>query len=96
MSAVGGKFSRFPHHMVVENPIGIMLAALLSLPKLIGRNTSRTLILLRDPPALPGVLTTMDTDFCVSALEDAINRYGVPKIFNTDQGSQSTSYDFIK
>lgn len=37
---------------------------------------------------------TMDSDFCVSALEDAITRYGVPDIFNTDQGSQFTSYDF--
>ena len=37
---------------------------------------------------------TMDTDFCVSALEEAINRYGVPEIFNTDQGSQFTSYEF--
>jgi len=39
---------------------------------------------------------TMDTDFCVAALEDAINRYGVPEIFNTDQGSQFTSYDFTR
>ena len=38
----------------------------------------------------------MDADFCVSALEDAINRYGVPEIFNTDQGSQFTSYEFTK
>ncbi len=37
---------------------------------------------------------TMDADFCVSALEDAMNRYGVPEIFNTDQGSQFTSYEF--
>lgn len=37
---------------------------------------------------------TMDTDFCLSALEDALNRYGVPEIFNTDQGSQFTSYEF--
>jgi putative transposase len=39
---------------------------------------------------------TMDSDFCVSALEDALNRYGVPEIFNTDQGSQFTSYEFTK
>jgi len=30
---------------------------------------------------------TMDADFCVAVLEDAINRYGVPEIFNTDQWS---------
>ncbi|AMK10766.1 integrase-like protein [Pseudodesulfovibrio indicus] len=30
---------------------------------------------------------TMNADFCVAALEEAMNRYGVPDIFNTDQGS---------
>ena len=30
---------------------------------------------------------TLDADFCVAALEEAMNRYGVPKIFNTDHGS---------
>lgn len=39
---------------------------------------------------------TMEADFFVSTLEDAINRYGVPEIFNTDQGSQFTSYDFTR
>ena len=34
---------------------------------------------------------TMDADFCVAALEDALARYGKPEIFNTDQGSQFTS-----
>lgn len=37
---------------------------------------------------------TMDADFCVAALEEAISRYGAPEIFNTDQGSQFTSLDF--
>ena len=37
---------------------------------------------------------TMDTDFCVSALEEALEKYGKPKIFNTDQGSQFTSDAF--
>ena len=37
---------------------------------------------------------TMDSSFCVAALEDAISRYGVPEVFNTDQGSQFTSYEF--
>src|SRR5690606_23025958 len=30
---------------------------------------------------------TMDADFCVAALEEALGRYGTPEIFNTDQGS---------
>jgi len=38
---------------------------------------------------------TMDTSFCVSALEEALARFGRPEIFNTDQGSQFTSATFI-
>lgn len=34
---------------------------------------------------------TMDIDFCVAALEEAMDRFGKPVIFNTDQGSQFTS-----
>jgi putative transposase len=37
---------------------------------------------------------TMDTEFCVAALEEAIARYGRPDVFNTDQGSQFTSFAF--
>lgn len=37
---------------------------------------------------------TMDTDFCVGALEEAFAKYGKPEIFNTDQGSQFTSDAF--
>ena len=37
---------------------------------------------------------TMEADFCVAALEEAIARYGRPDIFNTDQGSQFTSFAF--
>ena len=40
------------------------------------------------------VSTTMDTGFCVEALEEAIERYGCPEIFNTDQGSQFTCDEF--
>jgi len=42
------------------------------------------------------VSNTLDADFCVSALEEAIGRYGVPEIFNTDQGAQFTGSKFIK
>jgi putative transposase len=38
---------------------------------------------------------TLDASFCVEALEEAILKYGKPDIFNTDQGSQFTSDDFI-
>jgi len=37
---------------------------------------------------------SMDSHFCVSALERAIRLYGTPDIFNTDQGSQFTSEAF--
>jgi putative transposase len=39
---------------------------------------------------------TMTSDFCISALEEAISRYGTPEIFNTDQGAQFTDKDFIQ
>jgi len=37
---------------------------------------------------------TLDVDFCCEALNEAIQKYGVPEIFNTDQGSQFTSFAF--
>ena len=37
---------------------------------------------------------TMDTSFCIAALDEALARYGTPRIFNTDQGSQFTSEAF--
>ena len=37
---------------------------------------------------------TMDVSFCIAALEEALAKYGAPKIFNTDQGSQFTSTAF--
>ena len=40
------------------------------------------------------VSITMETDFCIEAVEEAIQRHGTPDIFNTDQGSQFTSSAF--
>ena len=37
---------------------------------------------------------TLDTEFCVEALQEALRSFGPPEIFNTDQGSQFTSRDF--
>ena len=37
---------------------------------------------------------TMDAEFCIEALEEALMRFGRPEIFNTDQGSQFTSPRF--
>ena len=39
---------------------------------------------------------TMDTSFCLDALEEAIAKYGRPEIMNTDQGSQYTSLAFTQ
>jgi putative transposase len=41
------------------------------------------------------VSITMEADFCVEALQEAIGRYGAPAIMNTDQGSQFTAAEFI-
>src|SRR3954453_17076140 len=41
------------------------------------------------------VSITMDADFCVDALQDAMARHGKAEIFNTDQGVQFTSGDFL-
>jgi putative transposase len=40
------------------------------------------------------VSITMETGFCIEAVEEALQRYGTPEIFNTDQGSQFTSEAF--
>jgi putative transposase len=40
------------------------------------------------------VSMTMEADFCVEALEEALARYGKPETFNTDQGAQFTSMAF--
>jgi putative transposase len=40
------------------------------------------------------ISNTMEADFCIAALEEAIERFGTPEIFNTDQGSQFTSPRF--
>jgi len=37
---------------------------------------------------------TLETEFCLDAVNEALARYGKPEIFNTDQGSQFTSVAF--
>jgi putative transposase len=39
---------------------------------------------------------TLTTDFCIEAVQEAIDRHGTPEIFNTDQGSQFTSLEFTQ
>ena len=40
------------------------------------------------------VSITMDVQFCLDAVQEAIDKYGTSEIFNTDQGSQFTSLAF--
>jgi putative transposase len=40
------------------------------------------------------VSITMEAEFCIEALEEALAKHGTPDIFNTDQGSQFTSAEF--
>jgi putative transposase len=40
------------------------------------------------------VSITMEVEFCLEAVEEAVAKHGRPEIFNTDQGSQFTSVDF--
>ena len=42
------------------------------------------------------VSITLEADFCIEAVEEVLARHGTPEIFNTDQGSQFTSTEFIK
>ena len=42
------------------------------------------------------VSNTMDSDFCVEALQEALNRFGTPDVFNTDQGAQFTADAFTR
>jgi len=39
---------------------------------------------------------TVDKYFCINAMETALRKHGKPEIFNSDQGGQFTSPDFIK
>jgi putative transposase len=42
------------------------------------------------------VSNSMETDFCIEALEEALKLYPIPEFFNTDQGSQFTSPRFTQ
>jgi putative transposase len=42
------------------------------------------------------VSITLEADFCIEAVEEALARHSAPEIFNSDQGSQFTSTEFIK
>lgn len=41
------------------------------------------------------ISNTLNTDFCLEVVEEAFTKYGKPQVFNTDQGSQYTSKEFV-
>jgi len=41
------------------------------------------------------VSNTLSADFCIEAVQEAIDLYGTPEMFNTDQGSQFTGSGFV-
>lgn len=43
-----------------------------------------------------GISNSLEADFCVEVLKEAINQHGKPDIFNTDQGVQFTCLEFIE
>lgn len=43
-----------------------------------------------------GISNTLESSFCIEVLKEAINRYGKPEIFNSDQGAQFTCREFIQ
>jgi putative transposase len=88
----------FPYllrHLVIDRPNQVWAADITYIP--IGRGflylvavidwASRAVLAWR-------LSNTMDVSFCLSALEEALARFGKPEIFNTDQGSQFTSAAF--
>jgi putative transposase len=42
------------------------------------------------------VSTTLDVEFCIETVDEALRLHGRPKFFNTDQGSQFTSDSFTE
>ena len=58
------------------------------------RRGSRDIAGVGAPPVVGGDAALRDTDFCIEALEEALQRFEAPDIFNTDQGCQFTSDAF--
>lgn len=92
-NALKNNFKFFIIHMFVQNPIGIMLAALLSLPKLTGRTTYRTLIFM--PTMLSVVIVGFIWQLILSPLwgvsESLLDFIGLVDWFQPWLGQESTA-----
>jgi putative transposase len=82
-------------HLTIERPNQVWCADVTYIPI---RRGFLYLVAIMDwisRKVLAGQLSNiMDAGFCVAALEEVIARFGKPGIFNTDQGSQFTSFAF--
>lgn len=92
-NALKNNFLFFLIHMCVQNPIGIMLAALLSLPKLSGRTTYRTLIFM--PTMLSVVIIGFIWQLILSPLwgvsETLLSAVGLADWFQPWLGQEGTA-----
>lgn len=92
-NALKNNFVFFMIHMLVQNPIGLMLAALLSLPRVTGSNTYRTLIFM--PTMLSVVIIGFTWQLILSPLwgvaETLLESVGLGNWFYPWLGDESTA-----
>jgi putative transposase len=82
-------------HMVIDRPNQVWCADITYIPMRRGFHYLVAIMDWSTRKVLSWRLSnTMDGEFCIEALEDALARFGCPEIFNTDQGSQFTSPRF--
>ncbi|MEO8316136.1 MAG: IS3 family transposase [Pseudomonadota bacterium] len=82
--------------LVIDRPNQVWVADLTYLPMAHGFQYLMAILDVYSRKVLSWrVSNTMTPDFCVEALQEALERHGRPEIFNTDQGSQFTSGDWI-
>lgn len=83
--------------LVVERPNHVWVADITYLPMGHGFMYLVAILDLASRKVLAFELSnTMNAEFCVRALREALDRYGAPEIFNTDQGAQFTSEAWLE
>jgi putative transposase len=83
-------------NLVIERPNQVWSADITYLPMAHGFQHLVAILDVASRKVLSWRLSnTMTADFCVEALEEALKRYGAPEIFNTDQGAQFTSEEWL-
>ena len=83
-------------HRVIERPNEAWASDITYLPMAHGFLYLMAIIDLASRKVLAWRLSnTLTADFCIEALEEALKKFGPPEIFNTDQGSQFTSEEWL-